>query len=666
MLKLKRKPSITVAKTAGFCFGVDRAIKLTYDALAEGKSVATLGPIIHNPSVVKELESKGVRIISAPSEAKAGETVVIRSHGVGSRITDELEKQNTEYIDATCPFVARIHRIVREKSSDGYVILIAGDDSHPEVQGIIGNVVENAQEGVFVFKDIDELQKIFEKNQNFFEKKVAIIAQTTYNNTLWGKCIRFISENCEHPQIYDTICSATADRQSEARELAEASDVMIIVGGKESSNTRKLYEICRECCKSYHIEDASEICGEDFSMAYSIGITAGASTPAHIIKEVQTQMSENVKIMDEEFDFEKALDESFKRIYTGNRVKGYITAVNDAEAVVDVGTKHTGYVPLSELTDDPSLKPQDVVSVGDEVELIVIKVNDAEGIVTLSKKKVDALVGFDTIVKAKEEGTVLSGVVVGVIKGGVLVSYNGTKVFVPASQATLRRDDKLEELVKKTVEFKIIEVNEQRGRAVGSIKEVAKANKTAAQAKFWESANVGDVIKGQVKSITDFGVFVDLGGIDGMVHRTELSWTRIKHPSDVVKVGDTLEVYIKELDKEKNRISLGYRKAEDNPWETFKAKYNVDDVVKATVVSITPFGAFAQIIPGIDGLIHISQIANQRVSKVADLLSVGQEVEAKITEIDIENQRISISMRALLPEEPAAEEAEAATEEAAE
>ena len=280
-------------------------------------------------------------------------------------------------------------------------------------------------------------------------------------------------------------------------------------------------------------------------MAYSIGITAGASTPAHIIKEVQTQMSENVKIMDEEFDFEKALDESFKRIYTGNRVKGYITAVNDAEAVVDVGTKHTGYVPLSELTDDPSLKPKDVVSVGDEVELIVIKVNDAEGIVTLSKKKVDALVGFDTIVKAKEEGTVLSGVVVGVIKGGVLVSYNGTKVFVPASQATLRRDDKLEELVKKTVEFKIIEVNEQRGRAVGSIKEVAKANKTAAQAKFWESANVGDVIKGQVKSITDFGVFVDLGGIDGMVHRTELSWTRIKHPSDVVKVGDTLEVYIK-------------------------------------------------------------------------------------------------------------------------
>ena len=300
------------------------------------------------------------------------------------------------------------------------------------------------------------------------------------------------------------------------------------------------------------------------------------------------------------------------------------------------------------------------------MDLIVIKINDAEGIVTLSKKKVDAMVGFDKIVKAKENGDILTGVVISVVKGGVIVTSEGARIFVPASQATLRRDDKLEELVNKEVQFKIIEVNEQRGRAVGSIKEVAKAQKNEAQAKFWESVNVGDTFKGQVKSITDFGVFVDLGGIDGMVHRTELSWTRIKHPSDVCKVGDVLEVYIKDLDKEKNRISLGYRKAEDNPWEIFKSKYNVDDVVKATVVSVTPFGAFAQIIPGIDGLIHISQIANQRVDKVADLLSVGQEVEAKITEIDAENQRISISMRALLPEEEVVETAETAEEAPAE
>ncbi|MBR4092598.1 MAG: bifunctional 4-hydroxy-3-methylbut-2-enyl diphosphate reductase/30S ribosomal protein S1 [Oscillospiraceae bacterium] len=645
---------ITVAKTAGFCFGVNRAVDMVYKAIDDGNKVVTLGPIIHNPDVVNDMKNKGVRVVTSVSDAKPDETVVIRSHGVPYSVINELETKRFEYIDATCPFVSRIHKIVREKSVEGFTILIAGDSSHPEIQGIVGNALNKP----FVFNDFADLQEIFKKNDNFLQKKVAIIAQTTYNNTLWGKCIEFIENNCEQPQIYNTICNATSDRQAEAIKLASESDTMIVIGGKESSNTAKLCEICSEYCKCYHIENADELCGIDLSGSYSIGITAGASTPAYIIKEVQTLMSDNVKIMDEEFDFAKAVDESFKRIYTGNRVKGYITAVNDAEAIVDVGTKHTGYVPLSELTDNPALKPKDVVKVGDEVDLIVIKINDAEGIVTLSKKKVDAMVGFDKIVKAKENGDILTGVVISVVKGGVIVTSEGARIFVPASQATLRRDDKLEELVNKEVQFKIIEVNEQRGRAVGSIKEVAKAQKNEAQAKFWESVNVGDTFKGQVKSITDFGVFVDLGGIDGMVHRTELSWTRIKHPSDVCKVGDVLEVYIKELDKEKSRISLGYRKAEDNPWEIFKSKYNVDDVVKATIVSVTPFGAFAQIIPGIDGLIHISQIANQRVDKVADVLSVGQEVEAKITEIDAENQRISISMRALLPEEEVVETAE--------
>ena len=653
---------ITIAKTAGFCFGVNRAVDMVYKAIGDGNKVATLGPIIHNPDVVNDMKNKGVRVISSVSEAKPDEIVVIRSHGVPYSVIEELKARELEYIDATCPFVSRIHKIVREKSAERFTILIAGDCSHPEVKGIVGNALNEP----FVFNDFADLKEIFKKNNNFLQKKVAIIAQTTYNNTLWGKCAEFIENNCEQPQIYNTICNATSDRQTEAVELAAKSDAMIVIGGKESSNTAKLCEICSEYCKCYHIENADELCGVDLSDAYSIGITAGASTPAYIIKEVQTLMSDNVKIMDEEFDFAKAVDESFKRIYTGNRVKGYITAVNDAEAIVDVGTKHTGYVPLSELTDNPALKPKDVVKVGDEVDLIVIKINDAEGIVTLSKKKVDAMVGFDKIVKAKENGDILTGVVISVVKGGVIVTSEGARIFVPASQATLRRDDKLEELVNKEVQFKIIEVNEQRGRAVGSIKEVAKAQKNEAQAKFWESVNVGDTFKGQVKSITDFGVFVDLGGIDGMVHRTELSWTRIKHPSDVCKVGDVLEVYIKDLDKEKNRISLGYRKAEDNPWEIFKSKYNVDDVVKATVVSVTPFGAFAQIIPGIDGLIHISQIANQRVDKVADLLSVGQEVEAKITEIDAENQRISISMRALLPEEEVVETAETAEEAPAE
>lgn len=362
------------------------------------------------------------------------------------------------------------------------------------------------------------------------------------------------------------------------------------------------------------------------------------------------------EILEEDINFEEALEQSFKKVHTGERVKAYVAALNNSEAIVDIGTKHTGYVPLDELTDDPGKKPSDVLSVGDEVELIVTKINDQEGIVMLSKKKVDELVGFDNIVKAKDEDKVLEGIVQNVVKGGILVSVDGVKVFVPASQTGVGRDKSLEVLLKQKVELKVIETNESRRRAVGSIKAVSKAQKEAAKAKFWETAEVDKVYKGEVKSITSYGVFVDLGGIDGMVHISELSWSRIKHPSQVVKTGDILEVYIKELDQESGRISLGYKKAEDNPWEKFKNTYNVGDVVKATVVSITPFGAFAQIIEGVDGLIHISQIADKRVDNVNDILSVGQEVDVKITEIDIENKRISISIRALLENSEEAED----------
>lgn len=634
---------ITIAKSAGFCFGVDRAVKIVYDRLKTQK-VATYGPVIHNQDVIDDLTAKGVRILHSTDDLKADECVIIRAHGVGQEVYRTIESSPNQLVDATCPFVTRIHKIVQEKSREGYVILIAGDEKHPEVEGIVGHCSAE----VHVFADDEALKNIFKKKSELLKKKVAIVAQTTYNIRIWDKCIEIAKQFCYHPQIYDTICNATSNRQSEAIELSKASDVMLIIGGKHSSNTVKLYDVCSQYCKCYHIENAGELCGIDFSGAFSIGITAGASTPAYIIKEVQGHMSEMLKNLDEDFNFEEALELSFKKIYTGNRVKGYITAVNGSEAIVDIGTKHTGYVPLSELTDDPGLKPADVVKVGEEIDLIVIKINDQDGIVTLSKKKVDAMVGFENILKAKEEGTVLEGVVLNVVKGGILVSSNGSKVFIPASQATLRRDDKLEELLKKTVQFKILEVNEQRGRAVGSIKAVTKEQRDVAEKKFWEEVKVGDTFKGEVKSITSYGAFVDLGGIDGMVHISELSWSRIKHPSEVVKVGDMLEVYVKDLDSEKNRISLGYKKTEDNPWEIFKNKYAVGDVVKATVVSMTPFGAFAQIIPGIDGLIHISQIANQRVNNVKDVLSAGQVVDAKITEIDLDKKRISISMRALL------------------
>ncbi|MCM1006833.1 MAG: bifunctional 4-hydroxy-3-methylbut-2-enyl diphosphate reductase/30S ribosomal protein S1 [Ruminococcus flavefaciens] len=646
---------VTVAESAGFCFGVDRAVKMVYGELEKTTKVATLGPIIHNQDVVNDMQAKGARIISSVDELSDDETVVIRSHGVGRDIYDQIAAKGNRMLDATCPFVSRIHKIVAEKSAEGYFILIAGDASHPEVQGIVGHCDENC----LVFKDNFELKDFFEKKYKNLEKKLAIVAQTTYNIVVWDECLNVIPKNDSDIVIFDTICNATDTRQSDAAELAKSSDIMIVVGGRHSSNTVKLFEVCSRYCRTYHIENSDELRSLKLPAAEKIGITAGASTPAYIIKEVQTTMADNeniAEIQDEDIDFAEAIDQSFKKIHTGEKVKGIVVGVDNAEITVDLGTKHTGYVKLEDLTDDQAKKPEDIAKVGDEIELIVIKVNDAEGTAQLSKKKVDEQAGYDTIVKAYEEKTVLEGTVQHVVNKGVTLTYLGVRIFIPASHTGLPRGAELDELLKKKVEFMIIEVTEGKKRAVGSIKAVQNAKKAEAQAKFWDNANVGDVYVGKVKSLTNFGAFVDLGGIDGMVHISELSWKRIKHPSEVVAVGDTLEVYIKDLNSDENRISLGFKKAEDNPWEIFKTSYNVGDVVKATIVSITSFGAFARIIDGIDGLIHISQIADKKVENVKDILSVGDEVDVKIIDIDTDAKRISISIRALLETEENDEE----------
>ncbi len=646
--------SIEVAKSAGFCFGVDRAIKLVYEEIEKGGKVATFGPIIHNSHVVNDLEQKGVRIVNELSELKSDERVILRSHGVGKNVYEELEKMGNQYIDATCPFVAKIHKIVQEQSENGKIILIAGDRNHPEVDAI----VRHCSGECYVFADDRELETIFKKNSGFLGKKVAIVAQTTYNIIVWSKCLSIIPDTCKNAaEIFDTICNATSVRQNDAIELAGRSDIMIVIGGKHSSNTLKLFNVCSDYCKTYLIEGADELYDLDFKGASDIGITAGASTPAYIIKEVIQKMAEiQNNIDEEEINFAEALEQSFKKIHTGERIKGIIVGLNNSEAIVDIGTKHTGFISLSELTNDPSKKPCDVVSVGDEVDLLVIKINDQDGIATLSKKKVDELVGFDNIVKAQEEGKILEGTVSKVVKGGVIVNSEGIGVFIPVSHTGLAREEALETLLKQTVQFKLIDVIPNRRRAVGSIKNVKKDIREEAMKKFWDDAEVGKKYQGEVKSITNYGAFVDLGGVDGMVHVSELSWKRIKHPSEVVKLGDVLEVYIKELNKETGRISLGYRKDEDNPWEQFKNNYKVDDVVKAKIVSIQSFGAFANIIDGVDGLIHISQIANKRVDNVKDVLSIGEEVDVKITECDIENKRVSLSIRALLADDEDAEE----------
>lgn len=661
---------VTVAKTAGFCFGVRRAVDTVYQQLEEScrtelPKLYTLGEIIHNPQVVEELQALGaVAVEQLPELLTLEETekvpVIIRSHGVPHSVYEAFEENDIPYVDATCPYVRQIQKIVADQPQDT-LVLVAGDAKHPEVKGIIGHC--NA---TFVtFESAEELQKITENSPNLAKMNSVMVAQTTFNTSEWQKCVETAKKLYTKPKIFDTICKATLMRQTEAAHLAEVSDIMIVIGGRHSSNTRKLSDICSRYCKTIWVETAQELLNGQADVVCQIaagsrvGVTAGASTPVRIIKEVQKTMSEILK--EEEMSFEEMLDQSFKSTYTGEKVKAVVTSVAPNEITVDIGTKHTGYVPLAELTSDPSLKPEDIVKKGDEIELVVLRVNDVEGTVMLSKKRLDAQAGFEKVMAAAGTGEVLSGTVTDVVKGGVLAITEGVKVFIPASLSGVSKNEPLEQLLKQKVDFVIREVNEKRHRAVGSIKDVLKEQKKALEEKFWSEVEVGKRYQGVVKSLTSYGAFVDLGGVDGMVHISELSWLRIKHPSDVVKVGDVLDVYVKDIDTENKKISLGYKKTEDNPWEVLKRDYEIGSVVTAKVVSMTAFGAFAQIIPGVDGLIHISQISNERINKPQDVLTIGQEVQVQITDIDFDKKRVSLSMKALLDDsaEEAAEEVSA-------
>ena len=664
---------ITLAKTAGFCFGVNRAVQMVYDLVDNGEKVCTLGPIIHNSQMVEELANKGVRVVDSPNEANLHETLVISSHGVGKSVYDEAEKTGVKVCDATCPFVAKIHKIVEKQSANGDTILIAGDENHHEVIGIIGHCVSD----YYVFDSAEQLENLIKIHPELKEKPISVVSQTTFNAKKWDFAQIFLKKVCTNAKIFDTICNATSTRQSEARELAAANDVMVVIGGRHSSNTAKLFQVCASLCQNTHlIETAAELSADWFNKENKVGVVAGASTPAGIIKEVIKTMSEILQPVDEQMEGNETVQKSFEEMtdeeafeaslssLTGDqKVCGTVVAVNASEITVDIGRGVTGYVTADEYSSEP-VDLLSEVKVDDKLNLIIMKINDQEGTAMLSKRRYDAIAGWDNIVAAKDSGEVLHGVVRDVIKGGVVVYSNNVRVFIPASQATASRNDSLEDLKGKEVDFRIIEIGRGR-RAVGSIRSVLRDARKEAEEKVWASIAVGDRITGTVKSITSYGAFVDIGGVDGMVHISELSWTRIKNPSEVVAVGDQIEVYVKALDTEKKKISLGYKKAEDNPWAIFQNNYNVDDVVTVKIVSMTTYGAFARIIPGVDGLIHISQIANKHVAKPQDELSIGQEVEAKITAIDLEKKRVSLSIRVLLDDEPA-EETVATPEEVAE
>ena len=643
---------IIVAKSAGFCFGVNRAINILYKLIDENKPACTLGPIIHNMQMVNELREKGVRTIDKISEAKENETIVIRSHGVPQSIVDEINERHLDYIDATCPFVSKIHKIVSETDDDS-IVIIAGDKNHPEVQGIMGHCKSKC----YTFKNQEELQELFSIIPQKNYKTIKIVAQTTFDLKEWEKSLKSLKNVYTNTKIFDTICNATSIRQREAANISKSVDLMFVIGDKHSSNSFKLYSICSSNCENtFFIETADELPLEMVKKADSIGVTAGASTPARIIKEVLDKMSEvnTSSVNENELSFEEMLEESLKSMNTNERVMGTVMSIApNGDVSVDVGRKQAGFIPKDEISYDPTETAQDVLKVGDEIELLIMKTNDQEGTIMLSKKRVDAQKNWEELEALNGSDEIFTGKVIEAVNGGIIVMLKGNRIFIPASQATLSRDEDSSALVGKEVQYRLLEVSRKgrRKRAIGSIKSVLKEKRAEEKAKLLETLAVGNHYKGVVKSLTSYGAFVDIGGVYGMIHISELSWSRIKHPSEVVNVGDEVEVYIKDINEETKKISLGYKKEEDNPWFILKNEYPVDSVVKCKIVGLTTFGAFANIIPGIDGLIHISQIANKRIDKPQDVLSVGQEVEAKIIAIDFDKKRVSLSMRALLPEE---------------
>ena len=660
---------ITVASHAGFCFGVRRATEAVENAIKEGNShIYTLGRLIHNDGYCQSLRDAGVGEITAADipalceRARSGEaiTVVIRAHGEVETVVRQLrdceaECSSLRVLDCTCPFVEKVRRIAKEHSGEDKAFFLLGTEDHPEVRGIMSC----AQEGT-VFSGADHLQRLLKNDpgSEMTNKTVSIASQTTQKLSEWKKSLEILKKVYTNAQIFDTICSVTEERQTEAAALAERSDTMIVIGSKSSSNTLKLYEVCRaKCPRTYLVESAADLQTIDFSESQTVSITAGASTPYSVIQEVEETMAEQME------NFEELLEKSLKTLNTGDVVTGVITSISQNEIHLDLGSKTTGVIVHEKLTDDPSAKLSELFKVGDEIKAKVIKVSDIDGIATLDKTRVDNDANWVKIVEAYENNETLEGRIVEAVKGGVIISVKGVRVFIPASQTGVPKDGDLSSIVGTTQQIKIIEIKEDRKRAYGSIRAILREAKKAEQEAFWNEIEEGKIYDGVVKSLMDYGAFVDLGcGVDGMVHTSELSWKRIRRASDAVKVGDQLRVFVKSFDRERGRISLGYKTEETNPWFVFNNKYSVGDTATVTVVSLMPFGAFAEIVDGVDGLIHISQIADHKIAKPDDVLSVGQSVEAKIVSIDEEKHQVGLSIRALI-ETPAEEVVEEAVEE---
>ena len=663
---------INLSKYAGFCPGVRRAddsVKRIINEQAQNGRVYTLGQLIHNSIYTEELARLGASVITFEdiektyfSNPDSPMTVVIRTHGITQEkllFLNDFARENPNFsvIDATCPFVKRIHEIAKENTNEDTYFLLFADPNHPESIGTMSYAVGEK----LAFSSLEELKMI-----NFGNKLPILCAQTTQNLVEFKKIKNFLKKLCTNAKIFDTICSVTENRQNEAINIAKESDLMIVIGGHESSNTRKLFDLCSQECPTVWIESITDLQTDFPDNAKCVGITAGASTPDGIITEVLKEME----------NFTELLEGSIKSLHTGDTVVGTVFTIDKAEIKLDLGAKFTGVLTKDQITDDPDAVLTDMFKIGDEIEVFVIRVEDGKGIATVSKKRVDRDNSWIILKAAFDNGDILEGKIVSVVKGGVILSTCGNTVFIPASQTGIAKGGDLSVLVGTTQRVKLLEFDTEKKKALGSIKVILAEEKKAREEAAWAELEVGKHYMGTVKNLTPYGAFVDIGGVDGMVHNTELSWKRIKHPSQVVSVGQVIDVFIKELDVEKKRISLGYKTQEMDSWFQFTQKFNVGDIVPAKIVSIMPFGAFAEVYEDVDGLIHISRISSQRINNPADVLEVGQVVDVKITEIDDENRKLALSIRAIteaaekaareeaLAAEKAAEEAEAAAEEA--
>ena len=646
---------IKIAKNAGFCPGVKRAVEFVYGLArktAKGR-IYTLGELIHNDEVLRDLRLLGVESLgesellerAEAADADCPVTAVIRTHGVPDG-TEQRLREITErnpffrLRDMTCPYVKKIHGIV-EENSDCHVV-VAGDPGHPEVRGIISraascSVAENAADLEGVSAD---------------GRRVILVSQTTQNRKTWEKIRKEFEKRFPDGLIFDTICSVTEKRQQEAASLSGECDAVIVIGGRQSSNSRKLFDIASEHCENTFFVEKAEDVPENINQFRKIGITAGASTPDRLIEEVYKLMSEKKE------NFAELLESAFKTLHTGETVTGIVSAISGNELHIDLGAKLTGVITAEEASSDPGAKLSDLFSIGDEIEAIVTKLNDREGVAELSKRRADARIHWKKIADAVESREVLEGTVTQAVSQGVIISFEGYNVFVPASQSGVAKDEDLNTLVGQTTRFRILEADERKKRAIGSIRRVLNAERRAKAAELWANIKEGDWFDGTVRTIVPYGVFVDLGyGVDGMVHISELSWGHLRKPSDVVKVGDQIRVYVKSIDVESKRISLGYKTEDTNPWKIFRDHYALNDIVKVKVVNVMPFGAFAEIMTGIDGLIHVSQLSDHKVANPSDVIKVGDEVNAEIVSIDDDKKQVGLSIRSIL-ESAAAEAAE--------